>query len=99
MGCDSPTLPLPPPLAPSITAGPDADHVQLTATCNIAEGNAIILVINDGAGVPLDKAVGGALTNSCGAWDSVVYAHSGDRLDITYQINGAMSLPTVVVPP
>ena len=96
VGCTSPTLPLPPPLSPSITAGPDADHVVLTASCNVSEVNAVIVVINDTPGVPPDKAVSGALTNDCGGWDTVTYAHSGDVLDITYQLNGQISLPTTV---
>jgi hypothetical protein len=98
-GCTSPTLPLPPPLAPSISAGPDADHVMLVAQCNPPEANAVIVVINDTPGVPMDRAVGGALTNSCGAWDAIVYAHSGDVLNITYDIGDQTSLPTAISPP
>jgi len=98
-GCTSPTLPLPPPLAPSITAGPDADHVLLAAGCNPPEASSVIVIINTTAGVPMDRAVGGALTNDCGAWDAIVYAHSGDVLDITYEIDGQTSLPTTVSPP
>jgi hypothetical protein len=98
-GCTSPTLPLPPPLAPSISAGPDADHVMLTAECNPPEADSVIVIINDTPGVPLDRAVGGALTSACGAWDAVVYAHSGDILNITYEIDGLTSLPTTISPP
>jgi hypothetical protein len=49
--------------------------------------------------VPMDRAVGGALSNGCGAWDAIVYAHSGDLLDITYEIDGQTSLPTTISPP
>jgi hypothetical protein len=90
---------LPPPLAPTVSAGPDADHVTLTAACNPPEGGAVIVIINTTSGVPMDRAVGGALTNSCGAWDAVVYAHSGDQLSITYEVNGQTSLPTSISPP
>jgi hypothetical protein len=106
LACASPTLPLPPPLWPSIspapplaTGMPDNDHVTLTAACNVPERNAVIVVINEGAGVPADRAVGGALTNACGGWDSVVYAHSGDPLVITYQVGGQISQPTVITVP
>ena len=40
VACASPTLPLPPPEAPTQTAGPDADHVKLSAACGGAEGGA-----------------------------------------------------------
>jgi hypothetical protein len=100
LACASPTLPLPPPLAPTISAGPDADHVKLVATCNVSERNVPILVITEamgGASVPLDQAVGGALTDpTCGSWDAIVYAHTGNALVITYQLDGQISQPTIV---
>jgi len=99
VGCASPTLPLPPPLAPTITNGPDADHITLTATCNPPERSSVILIINENPAVEGGKAVGGALTNGCGGWNTVVYAHSGDRLDITYLLNLQQSLPTTVFVP
>jgi hypothetical protein len=105
VACASPTLPLPPPLAPGFGPSPDADHVQLIADCNSSEASSIIVVVNDaraadgGSSVPLDRAVGGALANTCGGWDAVVYAHAGDPLDITYQLGGEISLPTRVYVP
>lgn len=99
LGCASPTLPLPPPLAPAITQGPDTDHVTLTAACNASQRNAVMLIINENPAVPGSKAVGGALTDSCGGWNTTVYAHSGDRLDITYLLNLQQSLPTTVSVP
>jgi hypothetical protein len=99
LGCASPTLPLPPPLAPTITAGPDVDHVTLTAACNVSQRNSVMLIINENPAVPGSKAVGGALTDNCGGWTTVVYAHSGDRLDITYLLNLEQSLPTTVQVP
>jgi hypothetical protein len=105
VACASPTLPLPPPLAPSFGVSPDADHVQLDADCNSSEANSVIVVVNDARGadggpsVPLDRAVGGALANACGGWDAVVYGHAGDPLDITYQLGAQTSLPTRVYVP
>jgi hypothetical protein len=98
LGCASPTLPLPPPLAPAI-AKADIDHVTLTASCNPPEHNAVILVLNENPAVSGGKAVGGALTDGCGGWNTTVYAHSGDRLDITYLLNLEQSLPTTVFVP
>jgi hypothetical protein len=40
--------------------------------------------------------VGGAIANTCGAWQTTMYAHSGDALVITYQLDQEESLPTVV---
>jgi hypothetical protein len=79
-----------------MSLGPDADHVKLTATCGGALVGAVIVVINEGTNVPRDQAVGGALTSSCGAWDATVFAHSGDPLVITQEINGAISQPTTI---
>ncbi len=97
--CASPTLPLPPPEEIAVAPGPDADHVTLTAMCGGAPRNVVIIVVNEGftAPVPLDKAVGGAITDpTCGKWDSTVYAHSGDLLDITYELSGQISQPALL---
>jgi hypothetical protein len=97
IACASPTLPLPPPLAPSISAGPDADHVKLTAACNPSERNVVIVVINENVNVPRAQAVGGALADpGCGQWDTIMYGHSGDPLVVTYQLNGQISQPQLV---
>jgi hypothetical protein len=100
--CASPTLPLPPPLAPSLSPGADADHVTLTADCNPAEVSAVIVIINHGGSgvpVPAGEAVGGALTNSCGGWTTSVFAHAQDALDITYTIDEQISQPERVTVP
>ena len=96
--CASPTLPLPPPLAPAISQAEDPDHVTLTATCNPIEASLVIVVVNEGGGqpVPPGLAVGGAIADSCGAWQTEMFAHAGDALVITYQLNDQTSQPTVV---
>ena len=97
--CASPTLPLPPPLAPSVSAGSDADHVTLTAACNPSEHDLVIQVVNEGGGdqpVPPGKAVGGAIADSCGAWQTEMFAHRGDGLVVTYVLDQAISQPTLV---
>jgi hypothetical protein len=93
--CASPTLPLPPPEAPVQSAGIDADHVTLTASCGGAQGDAVIVVLNQNA--PPDKAIGGAIASDCGSWDSSVYAHSGDVLSITQDSGGETSPSAVYV--
>jgi hypothetical protein len=92
-GCESPTLPLPPPVAPAIAPGPDANHVKLVSTCGGAEANSVIVIVNTSPTVPADEAVGGSISNACGAWDAVVYAHVGDYLRITQEFGTTTSTP------
>lgn len=92
-GCASPTLPLPPPVAPAMAAGPDADHVTLSATCGGAQSNSVIVIVNTNPAVPPDEAVGGSISNNCGAWGATVYAHVGDYLQITQQYGDTESTP------
>ena len=96
VGCASPTLPLPPPVAPTIAPGPDADHVSLIGTCGGAEPNAVIVVVNMNPAVPPDEAVGGSITSACGAWRAIVYAHAGDYLEITQEYGTTTSTPAEV---
>jgi hypothetical protein len=92
LSCDSPTLPLPPPGLPNITAGADADHITLSSLCGGVEGNAVVVVLNDNPKVANDLAVSGARANDCGAWDATVYAHTGDVLEIS-QLFGTLASP------
>lgn len=95
--CASPTLPLPPPDAPSVQAGLDADHVALWSPCGGAEGGATVVIFNTNPTVPNDKAVSASIANTCGAWDAPsVYAHNGDVLSVTQQIAGLLSGPATV---
>jgi hypothetical protein len=96
VACASPTLPLPPPEAPAVQPGPDADHVKLVAGCGGAQANAVIVIVNRDLSVPNDAAVSGARTDACGAWDATVFAHSGDVLDITQEFGTTSSPPTPV---
>ena len=97
--CLSPTLPLPPPEAPTLEAGADADHVKLVAGCGGAEANAVIVIVNSNPAVPGDLAVSGSRADNCGAWDALVYAHSGDTLDITQEFGDTRSTPDVLQVP
>jgi hypothetical protein len=93
--CASPTLPLPPPEEISVGVGADTDHVKLTGLCGGTPRSVAIVVINKGGSnvpVPLDEAVGGALTDpACGKWDATVFGHTGDLLEVTYDENGEVS--------
>jgi hypothetical protein len=95
IACASPTLPLPPPEEVTVGAGLDADHVKLTGQCGGTPRNVAVVVINKGGSnvpVPLDQAVGGALTDPmCGQWDATVFGHSGDLLAVSYDEKGEVS--------
>lgn len=94
--CASPTLPLPPPLAPTISAGADANHFKLSAPCGAAEGGFVIVVENTDAAIANDQRVSGSFSSACGAWDATVYATRGDVLNITQSDGIDVSQPAVV---
>jgi hypothetical protein len=96
LSCESPTLPLPPPEAPTQTPGVDADHIKLTAGCGGAEDGADIFIINQALEITApDQAVGGSIANGCGAWDATVLAHTGDQLAITQESGTQTSGATI----
>jgi hypothetical protein len=94
LGCTSPTLPLPPPTAPTITAGSTPDTVKLDGTS--AEPNAVIIVVNRNNDLPRDKRVSGTIADEAGTWDVEVVAKTGDALDIA-QDNGSVRSPVTTV--
>jgi hypothetical protein len=94
--CASPTLPLPPPEDPTISPAGDPDHVKLEVPCGGADPGALIVVVNTNSTVPPDQAVSGAIVDSCGAWDTTTYAHSGDFLNVTQEVGIERSQPAVV---
>jgi hypothetical protein len=96
-GCESPTLPLPPPALPTVAFGPDANHVRLSSTCGGVEAYALVVIVNENPAVPGDQAVGGSIANACGAWDATVYAHKGDLLDVTQEQGTNASTPVRVL--
>ncbi len=99
LACASPTLPLPPPEAPTVAPGVDADHVRLSVPCGGAETNALIVIVNTNTSVPNDEAVSGSRADGCGAWDATVYAHAGDYLSITQEFGTTRSQPTTIQVP
>lgn len=94
--CASPTLPLPPPMQPTVGMGSDANHVKLSSPCGGAEGGAIVVVENTNTSVANDQRVSGSVASTCGAWDANVYAHSGDVLQVTQEFGTQTSTPVVV---
>jgi hypothetical protein len=95
VACTSPTLPLPPPTAPTITAGTEPDTVKLTSVKG-SEPNAIIIVINRDTDLPRDKRVSGTIADEAGTWEVEVPAKTGDVLDIA-QDNGKVRSSTTTI--
>jgi hypothetical protein len=94
VSCLSPTLPLPPPESPSVARGPDGDHVELVAACGSAESGATVVIINENPQVAQNLKANAAISDDCGAWNAVVYAHGNDVLNIFQVIGGEASSPT-----
>jgi hypothetical protein len=95
LGCTSPTLPLPPPSAPSILAGSTPDTVTLTSL-NGVEPNALVLVVNRNLDLPRSQRVSATLADEQGSWELEVFAVAGDLLDIS-QESGTTRSPSTTV--
>ena len=96
--CTSPTLPLPPPAEPSILASVTPGLVTLTSTTG-AQPNAIIVVFNTNPAVSRDDRVSATQADERGSWKVDVVASSGDRLDITQEIDTDRSPSTSITVP
>jgi len=93
--CASPTLPLPPPEAPTqVTV--DAEHIKLTAGCGGAEGGAYIIIVNQTAQLVTPSEAGVvSLASDCGSWDATLFAHTGDTLAISQESGTQVSDSTI----
>jgi len=95
VGCTSPTLPLPPPTAPTISAGASPGTFRL-ASIGGALPNALIIVVNRNEALPRNERVSGTIADEQGSWDVEVRASVNDMLDIT-QESGTTSSPNTTV--
>lgn len=92
--CAAPTLPLPPPTAPSISeVAPD--QYKLVGYQSVEPDALVVIYNNDPALAPSDR-VDGAQADSSGSWEKVVSAKRGSVLDI-WQESGTMRSPTVTI--
>ncbi len=97
LGCVAPTLPLPPPLLPTVSSSADG-AVHLTSDRG-ADPNAIVVIYNRNPAVALDKRVGGAQADATGSWEADVFATKGDVLDITQETGTTRSAPVSLTVP
>lgn len=95
LACTSPTLPLPPPAAPSVTVGSQPDSVHL-ASVQGSQPNALVLVINQNPDVPRTKRVTGTIADEQGSWELDVFGHVGDQLDVSQESSAGRSPPVTV---
>ncbi len=99
LGCMSPTLPLPPPAAPSEESGQTAGTVHLHGGPGGAEPNATLLIRNNypnaSETLTLEQQVHATLVATDGSWDATVYAVKGDTLNIWQEFGNNDSSPSI----
>ena len=95
VACASPTIPLPPPALPTVTASSTPGHVHLSSKSG-AEPNAIIVIVNQNTSIPADQRVSGSEADGSGSWDADVLASKGDVLEIT-ETSGTVTSPSTTV--
>ncbi len=88
--CTTPTLPLPPPETPFVSAGSAPDTFKLSSL-NGAAPNALVLVVNRNEDLPANQRVTGTIADATGSWNVVVIARSGDVLDISQEAGSTRS--------
>jgi hypothetical protein len=90
--CASPTLPLPPPALPSMTAAGDG-KVTLRSEHGV-EANAIVVIYNHNTTIPRNLRVEAAQADAEGTWEETVVAYPGDIVDVTQEFGTTHSAPT-----
>lgn len=91
--CTSPTLPLPPPALPTISAGTEPSTYRLSSVEG-ALPNALIVVVNRNEAVPREKRVEGTIADERGSWEVTVFASPGDVLEISQESGTSRSSGT-----
>jgi hypothetical protein len=95
LACTSPTLPLPPPVAPSITTGAEPNTFKLTSE-NGAQPNALVIVVNRTDALSREDRVNGTIADDQGTWEVTIKGAIGDFVDISQESNSARSASTTV---
>jgi hypothetical protein len=96
IACTAPTLPLPPPAAPSISVGSEPGTFHLKGEKGGAIANALLIVVNRNETIPRDKRVTGTIAEADGSWDLDVFGFAGDFVDIS-QEDGTTRSPATTV--
>jgi len=93
--CTSPTLPLPPPIAPSIATGTEPNTWRLHSESG-AEPNALIIVVNRDESLPRSDRVAGTIADQNGSWDLVVKGAVNDVVDVSQESGSTRSATTTI---
>ena len=95
LACTSPTLPLPPPVAPSITTGAEPNTFRLTSEQG-AQPNALVIVVNRNESLTREERVNGTIADEQGTWEVTIKGTVGDFVDIAQESNATRSASTTV---
>ncbi|MCA9585152.1 MAG: hypothetical protein KC657_07330 [Myxococcales bacterium] len=95
VGCTSPTLPLPPPTAPTISAGTAPGTVTLASAGGV-QPNALVIVLNQNPELARNERVSGTFADETGSWQLEVLARPGDVLDVFQEYESTRSPPVTV---
>ena len=99
LGCMSPTLPLPPPAAPSESLGADPGTVHLHGAPGGAEPGALLLIRNNypnpSENLSLEHQAHVTVVDTDGSWDATVYAVKGDVLNIWQEFGNNDESPSI----
>ena len=95
LACTSPTLPLPPPVAPSITTGAEPNTFRLSSE-NGSQPNALIIVVNRNESLSREDRVSGTIADENGTWALTIKGSVGDFVDIAQESNSSRSASTTV---
>ncbi len=90
VSCTTPTLPLPPPTEPSITASTIPGKVHLHGVQS-ATPNALLIAFNQNPAVPRSERVTGTQADEAGSWDMDVTAAPRDVIEITQETGDTRS--------
>ncbi|HVH44642.1 MAG TPA: hypothetical protein VM925_19945 [Labilithrix sp.] len=95
IACTSPTLPLPPPSLPTVSAGSEPNTFRLKSDKG-ALPNALIIVVNRNPSLSRDERVEGTLADEQGSWDLEIVGRTGDVVDVSQEHGDTQSGTTSV---
>ncbi len=96
LSCTAPTLPLPPPAAPTVSVGSEPNTFHLESEKGGVIANALVIVVNRNESIPRDKRVTGTIADEEGAWELDVFGYEGDFVDIS-QEDGTTRSPATTI--
>lgn len=88
-------MPLPPPVAPSISAGAEPNTFKLSSQ-NGAQPNALVIVVNRNESLTREERVNGTIADEQGTWELTVKGAVGDFVDISQESDSTRSASTTV---